>query len=664
MKTILYTLLIAVHMIVSPMMFSQPIPVEENEEYLVTLDIAVLEILSPLPASYTPCSGETVSARIANLGTLPVDSFSITLNFNNPLTQTLTTIVESYTDTLQPGDTINYTFQDPISIPGNNMSSSQQYHLCVTTDFDGELLNTNNYSCEYYGITYNFYSQPYPYGSVNAPTVYGYTYYSYVADWWMFTSNEIMNDVSISLCGSSYDTQLAVFGSSGCGNWHNDDACGSSSRIDIPLLETGTYYVKVYGWQSAFGNYQLSIAGSPLDSQMVALPSGWSMFSTYIDPLDNELDSILSSVSTNVIIAKDWLGQAYWPQYNLNQIGNIVKGHGYEIKMTTSDTMVVSGQIINPVTEAILLQSGWNILGFLRTTAAPTIGVTYSILGKLEILKNSVGQVYWPGYAVNQIDSMKPGQAYKVKMNSSALFSYPADTVTNFILFSCGNQIFDYNGNMYNTVQIGQQCWMKENLKATHYSDGTPLTLVSSNALWQNLSETDKAYCYFNNSLLYATMNDYGLLYTWPAAVNGDTMGLTSINGIQGICPQGWHLPSDEESKILEGTVDSLYDYPDAEWDLKGRRGYNVVDNLRASTGWPYADDNDPFGFTLLPAGFRKSNGSFTSNSEIGFHTYLWTSTPFNSSRAWYRYMNFVDPDSGRSHREKDYGNSVRCVKD
>ena len=108
--------------------------------------------------------------------------------------------------------------------------------------------------------------------------------------------------------------------------------------------------------------------------------------------------------------------------------------------------------------------------------------------------------------------------------------------------------LVDYDGNFYQTVQIGNQVWMTENLKVTHYADGTTIPLVTDNTAWGNLDDnnTDKAYCYYNNDA-NGEGDIYGTLYTWAAAMNGASSSSANPSGVQGVCPTGWHLPSNAE---------------------------------------------------------------------------------------------------------------------
>lgn len=113
--------------------------------------------------------------------------------------------------------------------------------------------------------------------------------------------------------------------------------------------------------------------------------------------------------------------------------------------------------------------------------------------------------------------------------------------------------VTDYDGNVYNTVQIGNQCWMKENLKTNHYSDGTSISLGTA-------TSTSIAYRYYpnNNS---ANIDDYGYLYNWKAVRRNSTSSDSNPSNVQGVCPTGWHVPSRSEWLQLISYVGSQSSY-------------------------------------------------------------------------------------------------------
>ncbi len=228
----------------------------------------------------------------------------------------------------------------------------------------------------------------------------------------------------------------------------------------------------------------------------------------------------------------------------------------------------------------------------------------------------------------------------------------------NEVSFIARNTVSDYDGNIYGIVTIGTQTWMEENLKTTHYSDGTAIQLVESSTSWSALGYTDKAMCYYDNSLSHA--NTYGALYTWAAAMNGATSGT-----VQGVCPDGWHLPSDGEWKELEVYLGMSQ----AEADAESWRGMNEGSKLAGNPElWSNGDlENDvefgTSGFSALPAGRRHSDGLFY-NLSTGAN--FWTATEYSYPVAWSRCLNSIYTGVYRSklYNYTDVGYSVRCIKD
>ncbi len=223
--------------------------------------------------------------------------------------------------------------------------------------------------------------------------------------------------------------------------------------------------------------------------------------------------------------------------------------------------------------------------------------------------------------------------------------------------------VTDYDNNTYNTVKIGNQCWMKQNLKTTHYADGTSISLGSS-------STTTTAYRYYpnNNS---GNVSTYGYLYNWPAVMGGSSSSEANPSGVQGICPTGWHVPSDAEWTQLTTYVKSQSEYvcdgcsgTDDEWYTNC-----IAKALASTTGWyssdePCAPDNNPSannatGFSAVPA------GSYFGNCiNFGFNMYFWSATQYSSSYVFSRYLGFGSDVVFRYISEKLGGYSVRCLRD
>ena len=111
----------------------------------------------------------------------------------------------------------------------------------------------------------------------------------------------------------------------------------------------------------------------------------------------------------------------------------------------------------------------------------------------------------------------------------------------DYIIKTYSGTITDIDGNSYGTLIIGSQTWMGSNLKVTHYANGTEIPLAGSSSQWGSLEFGDKAYCWYSGE--EETGNVYGALYNWAAAMNGEASSGSNPSGVQGACPDGWHLP-------------------------------------------------------------------------------------------------------------------------
>jgi uncharacterized protein (TIGR02145 family) len=196
-----------------------------------------------------------------------------------------------------------------------------------------------------------------------------------------------------------------------------------------------------------------------------------------------------------------------------------------------------------------------------------------------------------------------------------------------------------YYGVTYNTLQIGTQCWFKENLRV-----GTMVPGI------QEMSDNDtiEKYCWGDHE---DACDKWGGLYQGLEA-----MGYSYDPGARGICPLGWHIPTDEEFKQLEGFVDSHYDYPDPIWDSAGYRGYDVGQRLKSADWWEYSVGSNSVGFTAIGTGCRFIDGTFLNMQR---YTSIWTSDQIGTSFGIYRYMEDWEDRTCRSSAPKTMGRSV-----
>ena len=223
---------------------------------------------------------------------------------------------------------------------------------------------------------------------------------------------------------------------------------------------------------------------------------------------------------------------------------------------------------------------------------------------------------------------------YTVSLTVSNAYGNDTETKTDYITVNSNNTVTDYDGNTYPTVTIGTQTWVAENLKTTHYPNGTEIPLVTDNTAWGNLgdNDTDDAYCYYENN----SSSEYGALYTYAAALNA--------------CPTGWHLPSDAEWTTLENYISN-----DGHSGTEGTA-------LKATSGWSNdGNGTDNYGFTALPGGRRNYVGTF---GFVGSYSFWWSSTQTSTSTALYRGLSYSYSYVSRTSDYKSVAYSIRCVKD
>ena len=194
-----------------------------------------------------------------------------------------------------------------------------------------------------------------------------------------------------------------------------------------------------------------------------------------------------------------------------------------------------------------------------------------------------------------------------------------------------------YEGQTYNTVQIGDQSWMRENLNV-----GSMIFSVGAGELQTNNGVIEK-YCYGNST---DNCVIYGGLYEW-----NESMQYLTIEGAQGICPVDWHIPTDEEFTALVNYLAG-----------SGTAGGKMKEAGFAHWTSPNTGATNESGFTALPGGFRNYfNGSF---DHLGSNGYFWSSSKEGPNNAWSRTLGWLNANVARYYDYKDDGFSVRCLKD
>ena len=216
------------------------------------------------------------------------------------------------------------------------------------------------------------------------------------------------------------------------------------------------------------------------------------------------------------------------------------------------------------------------------------------------------------------------------------VYAYVGENCSDYSNEISYGTVTDIDGNVYQTILIGDQEWMMENLKVTHYRNGEPISNLTNNNDWTNT--TSGAYCYYNNDPDNA--DTYGALYNWYA-----------VDDSRNIAPTGWHVPTDDDWQEL---IDYLGGSGVAGGKMKetGTTHWNI----------PNTGATNESGFTALPGGCRGSSlGNF---SNIGDSAFFWSSTESNSNGAWDRLLYYHYSGVNRYNNSKNYGFSIRCLRD
>ncbi|MBI1288333.1 MAG: PKD domain-containing protein [Flavobacteriales bacterium] len=232
---------------------------------------------------------------------------------------------------------------------------------------------------------------------------------------------------------------------------------------------------------------------------------------------------------------------------------------------------------------------------------------------------------------------------YDVTLTITTDAGKSTETKTGYIVVTvpdggCGDltTVTDIDGNVYSVVTIGTQCWMGENLKTSHYRDGSAIAEVSDSTQWKYLQTG--AYCFYKNDNSFEAT--YGKLYNWYA-----------INDSSGICPDGWHVPQDSEFK-------TLVDYLGASDGVAGGR---LKED--GTTHWedPNTGGSNTSGWTGLPGGMRYREGQFDQEGRNGL---FWSARRESESLAYFLTLTYNSEDAFRTYIYKQSGFSCRCVKD
>ena len=270
----------------------------------------------------------------------------------------------------------------------------------------------------------------------------------------------------------------------------------------------------------------------PESIQEILLPQGWSLFSTYINPEEPNISNVFSSIVDNITIVKDYLGNVYWPSVGINSIGNITQGQGYYVKSDTQETLIIEGQQIDS-DYPINLPTGWSIIGYLHSQPNDVIDMM-STIKNMVIMKDYLGNVYWPAVGINSIGNLTPGYGYYIKTTAAGVFSYP-DMINGRFMF-------------------GDDAFVSMNYESP-INTGNNMTLGIPSDIWQNEPILgDEIAVYDENDMLVGVgpyRSEFSAITIWgDDELTNEKDGL--YNGEKFVLKLWRHNQNIEENIIIE----------------------------------------------------------------------------------------------------------------
>lgn len=229
--------------------------------------------------------------------------------------------------------------------------------------------------------------------------------------------------------------------------------------------------------------------------------------------------------------------------------------------------------------------------------------------------------------------------------------------------------VVDIDGNSYDAVRLGNQVWMAENLRTTRFADGTTIPLWTYGVAGPACFAPGNGSSNEENT---DNVDRYGYLYNWAAVMHGASSSSAVPSGVQGICPTGWHVPSDAEWTELTTYLSSQSQY------LCDSNSGNIAKSLAATTDWKSSTNHCAIGndlnvnnttdFSALPAGGyffgTPMQWDFIGNQHFGMCAYFWCATEYTENYPIHRTLGYTEDRVSVSSYYSSGGFSVRCLRD
>ncbi|MHC1705202.1 MAG: FISUMP domain-containing protein [Tenuifilaceae bacterium] len=437
-------------------------------------------------------------------------------------------------------------------------------------------------------------------------------------------SNVQANSFSTSITGLTRKTLFhsRVYATNTSGTAYGNDIA-FTTLAELPIIST-TDASNITAYTATSGGNITSDGSDAITERGVCWSLSQNPTLTDTHSSDGTGSGIFNSSITGLLPGKTY----YVKAYATNSIGT---AYGNQVSFTTSAVVPTVTTIEITNITAISATCGGSVTDD-GGAAIIERGVCWSTTQNPTINDSKTTNETGLGIFSSSITGLNYGTTYYVR-------AYAVNSIgTSYgyqISFTTKEVVIDIDGNEYNTVTIGTQVWLVENLKTTKFSDGTVIPNVTENVTWTGLSYS--AYCWYNNDV-NSYKNTFGALYNYFAVVDN-----------RKLCPIGWHVPSESEWLTLEVFLGGN---PFAGGKLKSVIFWNS----------PNTGANNSSGFTGHPGGARfNQTGQYESMGNGGV---WWSTTENGSLDAWYRSLEYNNSDLSKGSHGKNNGYSVRCVKD
>jgi uncharacterized protein (TIGR02145 family) len=484
---------------------------------------------------------------------------------------------------------------------------------------------------------------------------------------------------NISFTGSGNDPEDGTLtGSSLVWTSDRDGQIGTGASFTKSNLSVGTHQITLTATDSKglVGTTGIVMTITQAIQPVISVPSSLSFGSVTVGSSNDQVLTIQNTGTATLQVTGITFTDVQFTIVSIGTSFNIPAGgsHDVTVRFTPGTTGSQSG-ILRISNNSSVNPKEVNLSGAGTTAAAPVISVPASLdFGSITLggSSNKVLTIQNTGNAVLQVTGITFTDAQFTLFSGGTSFNVSSggsqNVTVRFTPSSAGNKtgilrisnnssvnpkevnlngtgdsspsgetgtMTDQDGNVYRTIKIGNQWWMAENLKVTHYRNGDLIPNVIDDTEWSNL--TTGARCAYDND--ENNVATYGRLYNWY-----------TVNDSRHIAPAGWHVPS-----------------MDAEWQtIVDYLGGSVAGGKMKETGtahWksPNTGATNESGFSALPGGHRYYDGEFY---DMGYYAYFWSSSEVSTYYAWFRFLYYASSDVDRGDYDKQDGFSVRLVRD